>query len=53
MKAIAEQPKAPESKPEAKPKTPEPKSRSKPNAPDPKDELKTLPLREVEKPTRS
>ena len=49
MKAIAEQPKAPESKPEAKPKTPEPKSRSKPNAPDPKDELKTLPLPEVEK----
>jgi H+-transporting ATPase len=49
MKAIAEQPKAPESKPEAKPETPEPKSRSKPNAPDPKDELKTLPLPEVEK----
>ena len=49
MKAIAEQPKAPESKPETKPETPEPKSRSKPNAPDPKDELKTLPLTEVEK----
>jgi H+-transporting ATPase len=49
MKAIAEQPKAPESKPEAKPKDSEMKSRSKPNAADPKDELKTLPLPEVEK----
>ncbi len=49
MKATADQPKAPESKPESKPKTPESKLGPKPNAPDPKDDLKTLPLPEVEK----
>ena len=49
MKSIADQTKAPESKPESKPKTSEPKSGSKPNAPDPKDDLKTLPMPEVEK----
>ncbi len=49
MKAIAEPPKAPDSKPQAKPKASDPKTASKPNAADPKDELKTLPLPEVEK----
>ena len=42
MKAIAEPAKAPE----AKPKAPESKSASKP---DPKDDLKSLPMPEVEK----
>ena len=49
MKAVDEPTKAPESKPESKPKTSEPKSGAKPNAPDPKDDLKTLPMPEVEK----
>jgi len=49
MKAIAEPPKAPESKPESKDKKNESKPGSKPNAPDPKDDLKTLPMPEVEK----
>ena len=53
MKPNGEQPKAPELKPESKPesklKASEPKAGSKPNAPDPKDDLKTLPLPEVEK----
>jgi len=50
MKANTDQAKAPEAKPSApaerKPKAPEPKSGSKPDA---KDDLKTLPLPEVEK----
>ena len=45
MKAVAEPPKASDSNPKAS----APKTGSKPNAPDPKDELKTLPLPEVEK----
>ncbi len=53
MKPNGDQPKAPELKPESKPesklKASEPKALSKPNAPDPKDDLKTLPLPEVEK----
>ena len=50
MKAIADEPKVPESKPEPKPKSPESKSVSKPDAkPDPKNDLKTLPMPEVEK----
>ena len=53
MKPNGDQPKAPESKPESKPKASEPKSGSKPNAPDPKNDLKTLPMPEVEKKLRS
>ena len=49
MKAVDEPTKAHESKPESKPKTSEPKSGSKSNAPDPKDDLKTLPMAELEK----
>jgi H+-transporting ATPase len=49
MKPNSDQPKAPESKPELKLKVPESKSGSKPKAPDPKDDLKTLPMPEVEK----
>jgi H+-transporting ATPase len=49
MKAVDEPTKAAESKPESKPKTSEPQSESKPNALDPKDDLKTLPMPEVEK----
>ncbi|MFZ0634751.1 MAG: plasma-membrane proton-efflux P-type ATPase [Candidatus Acidiferrales bacterium] len=49
MKPNGDHPKAPESKPGSKPKASEPKSRSKPSASDPKDDLKTLPLPEVEK----
>ncbi len=49
MKPTGDQPKAPESKPESKPKASEPKLGSKPKAPDPKDDLKTLPMPEVEK----
>jgi H+-transporting ATPase len=54
MKPNADQSKAPETKPgasaESKTKTPESKPGSKPNVkPDPKDDLKTLPLAEVEK----
>ena len=50
MKAIADEPKVPESKPEPKPKSSESKSVSKPAAkPDPKNDLKTLPMPEVEK----
>ncbi len=49
MKAVDEPTKAPEAKPESKPKTSEPKPGSKPNAADPKDDLKTLPMPEVEK----
>jgi H+-transporting ATPase len=49
MKPSGDQPKAPESKPESKPKASGPKPGSKPNAPDPEDDLKTLPLPEVEK----
>ncbi len=49
MKSNGDQPKASESKPESKPKASEPKPGSKPNAPDPKDDLKTLPMPEVEK----
>jgi H+-transporting ATPase len=49
MKSNGDQPKASDSKPESKPKASEPKPGSKPNAPDPKDDLKTLPMLEVEK----
>ena len=54
MKAIADEPKVPESKPEPKSKSSESKSVSKPDAkPDPKNalknDLKTLPMPEVEK----
>ena len=49
MKPNGDEPKAPESKPEPKSKGSEPKAVSKPDAPDPKDDLKTLPLPEVEK----
>jgi H+-transporting ATPase len=49
MKSNGDQPKAPESEPESKPKASELKSGSKPHAPDPKDDLKTLPVPEVEK----
>ena len=49
MKAIADDPKVPESKPEPKPKSPESKSGSKPDATNPKNDLKTLPMPEVEK----
>jgi H+-transporting ATPase len=49
MKPNGDQPEAPESKPESKLKASEPKAGSNPNAPDPKDDLKTLPLAEVEK----
>ena len=49
MKPNGDQPKAPESKPESKDKKTESKSGSKPKAPDPKDDLKTLPMPEVEK----
>ncbi len=49
MKPNGDQRKAPESKPELKPKSPEPKPGSKPNATDHKDDLKTMPLAEVEK----
>ncbi len=49
MKPNGDQPKAPESKPESKLKASEPKAGSKPNPPDPKDDLKTLPMPEVEK----
>jgi H+-transporting ATPase len=46
MKAVDEQPKAPESKPESKPTSPKSKSESDP---DPKNDLKTLPMAELEK----
>jgi len=46
MKAVDEQPKAPESKPESKPTNPKSKSESDP---DPKNDLKTLPMAELEK----
>ena len=46
MKANVDQPKAPESKSGTKPKSPEPKSGSKPDS---KDDLKSLPMSEVEK----
>src|SRR5580698_8872870 len=54
MKPSTDQPKAPESKPsesaEPKPKTPEAKPGSKPDVKtDPKEDLKMLPLAEVEK----
>jgi H+-transporting ATPase len=54
MKANTDQPKAPEPRPsasaESKPTAPTPKPGAKPEAkPDPKEDLKTLPLAEVEK----
>ena len=49
MKAVADEPKAPEPKPESNNKNSELKAGSKHKAPDPKDDLKTLPLPQVEK----
>jgi H+-transporting ATPase len=50
MKAIADEPKVPKAKPEPKSENSELKTVSKPNAkPDPKNDLKTLPMPEVEK----
>ena len=50
MKAMADEPKVPESKPKTKSESSESKSASKPDAkPDPKNDLKTLPMPEVEK----
>jgi H+-transporting ATPase len=50
MKAIADEPKVPETKPKPKPVNSESKTVSKPDAkPDPKTDLKTLPMPEVEK----